>query len=125
MKGRCSWSARSTTPTGRSWGNALHTTRATARLITNDLHGHYILIIKGNQPIARATAQALLAGPDTDWEATTTSQDDRGHGRVERRTIRVAPADDTLFPVAARAEPAGQTPSYQPTGIPARSIFPT
>ena len=33
----------------------------------------------------------------------TTSQDDRGHGRVERRTIRVAPADDTLFPGAAQA----------------------
>jgi hypothetical protein len=34
---------------------------------------------------------------------TTTSRDDRGHGRVERRTIRVAPADDTLFPGAAQA----------------------
>jgi predicted transposase YbfD/YdcC len=83
--------------------DALHTTRATARLITKDLHGHYVLIIKGNQPIARATAAALLAGPDSDWTDTTTSEDDRGHGRVERRTIRVAPADDTLFPGAAQA----------------------
>jgi predicted transposase YbfD/YdcC len=83
--------------------DALHTTKATARLITKDLHGHYVLIIKGNQPIARATAAALLAGPDNDWVATTTSQDDRGHGRVERRTIRVAPADDGLFPGAAQA----------------------
>jgi predicted transposase YbfD/YdcC len=83
--------------------DALHTTRATARLITGDLHGHYVLIIKGNQPIAHATAAALLAGPDTDWVDTTTREDDRGHGRVERRTIRVAPADDTLFPGAAQA----------------------
>jgi predicted transposase YbfD/YdcC len=83
--------------------DALHTTKATARLITKDLHGHYVLIIKGNQPIARATAAALLAGPDTDWVATTAVEDDRGHGRVERRTIRVAPADDTLFPGAAQA----------------------
>jgi hypothetical protein len=83
--------------------DALHTTRATARLITKDLHGHYVLIIKGNQPIAHATAQALLAGPDSEWTATTSSEDDRGHGRVERRTIRVAPADDTLFPGAAQA----------------------
>jgi len=83
--------------------DALHTTRTTARLITEDLHGHYVLIIKGNQPIASATAQALLAGPDSAWTDTTTSEDDRGHGRVERRTIRVAPADDTLFPGAAQA----------------------
>jgi predicted transposase YbfD/YdcC len=83
--------------------DALHTTRTTARLITKDLHGHYVLIIKGNQPIARATAAALLAGPDNEWTDTTTSEDDRGHGRVERRTIRVAPADGTLFPGAAQA----------------------
>ncbi len=45
----------------------------------------------------------MPAGPDSEWTDTTTSEDDRGHGRVERRTIRVAPADDTLFPGAARA----------------------
>jgi predicted transposase YbfD/YdcC len=83
--------------------DALHTTKATARLITQDLHGHYILVIKGNQPIARAAAAGLLAGPDTDWVATTAVEDDRGHGRVERRTIRVAPADERLFPCAVQA----------------------
>jgi predicted transposase YbfD/YdcC len=83
--------------------DALHTTKATARLITKDLHGHYILIIKGNQPTARDAAAALLNGPDTDWVATTATEDDRGHGRVERRTIRVAAADDSLFPGAVQA----------------------
>ena len=83
--------------------DALHTTKATARMITKQLHGHHVLIIKGNQPIARVTAAALLAGPDSEWTDTTSSQDDRGHGRVERRTIRVAPADDALFPGAAQA----------------------
>jgi predicted transposase YbfD/YdcC len=83
--------------------DALHTTKATARLITQDLHGHYILIIKGNQPIARDAAAALLRGPDTDWAATTATAHDRGHGRIERRTIRVAPADEHLFPGAAQA----------------------
>ena len=83
--------------------DALHTTRTTARLITEDLHGHYVLIIKGNQPIAHATARTVLAGPDTDWVDTTAVEDDRGHGRVERRTIRVAPCDDTLFPSATQA----------------------
>ena len=83
--------------------DALHTTKATARLITKDLHGHYILIIKGNQPIARDAAAALLSGPNADWVATTAIEDDRGHGRVERRIIRVAPADDSLFPGAVQA----------------------
>ena len=83
--------------------DALHTTQATARLITQDLHGHFILIMKGNQPIARDAAAALLSGPDTDWVDTTAAEDDRGHGRVERRTIRVAPADQSLFPGAVQA----------------------
>lgn len=83
--------------------DALHTTKATARLITKDLHGHYVLIIKGNQPTAQAAAAALLGGPDTDWVDTCAVEDDRGHGRVERRAIRVAPATASLFPGAAQA----------------------
>lgn len=82
--------------------DALHTTKRTARLITDELHAHYVLILKGNQPLARAVAQALLAGPDADWTQTTHTGEDRGHGRVERRTIRTAPADDTVFPSAAQ-----------------------
>jgi predicted transposase YbfD/YdcC len=83
--------------------DALHTTQKTARLITGELHAHYVLILKGNQPLARQAAQALLAGPDAEWTRTTATEDDRGHGRTERRTIRTAPADDTLFPGAAQA----------------------
>ncbi|MEV4247925.1 DoxX family protein [Streptosporangium canum] len=44
---------------------ALRTTKTTARLITQ-LGGHYVLILKGNQPLARAAARALLTGPDAD-----------------------------------------------------------
>jgi predicted transposase YbfD/YdcC len=82
--------------------DALHTTKRTARLITGELHAHYVLILKGNQPLAAAAAQALLAGPDADWVGATHVDEDRGHGRTERRTIRTAPADDTLFPGAAQ-----------------------
>ncbi|MFF3879469.1 ISAs1 family transposase, partial [Streptomyces sp. NPDC001978] len=82
--------------------DALHTTKKTARLITGPLQGHYVLILKGNQPLARAAAQALLAGKDADWLATAEAEDDRGHSRTERRTIRTAPAGDTLFPGAAQ-----------------------
>jgi predicted transposase YbfD/YdcC len=83
--------------------DALHTTKTTARLITGELDAHYVLILKGNQPLARAAAQTLLTGPDTEWADTTDTTDDRGHGRTERRTIRTAPADDTLFPAARQA----------------------
>jgi predicted transposase YbfD/YdcC len=80
--------------------DALHTTRQTARLITEDLHAHYLLILKGNQPLTLAAARAVLTGPDTDWEATSATAEDRGHGRTERRSIRTATADDGLFPGA-------------------------
>ncbi|WP_376773365.1 ISAs1 family transposase [Streptosporangium album] len=50
--------------------DALHTTKTTARLIT-ELGGHYVLIVKGNQPLMRAAAHALLSGPDTEWSDTT------------------------------------------------------
>ncbi|MGW0536512.1 hypothetical protein [Streptomyces sp. NPDC003032] len=41
--------------------DALHTTKKTAALITEQLDAHYVLILKGNQPLAREAAQALLA----------------------------------------------------------------
>jgi predicted transposase YbfD/YdcC len=88
--------------------DALHTTKTTARLITA-MGGHYVLIVKGNQPLTRAAAHALLSGPDAEWTAATATatatatDDDHGHGRTERRTIRTAPADDNLFPGARQA----------------------
>ncbi len=80
--------------------DALHTTKKTARLITETLHAHYLLVLKGNQPLARAAAAALLTGTDAEFEAATAVEHDRGHARRERRTLRTAPADDTLFPGA-------------------------
>jgi len=80
--------------------DALHTTKKTARLITGALHAHYTLILKGNQPLARQAAQALLSGTDTEFIDHTNVDEDRGHGRTERRTLRVAPCDDALFPGA-------------------------
>jgi predicted transposase YbfD/YdcC len=83
--------------------DALHTTKKTARVITGDLNAHYVLILKGNQPLARAAAQALLTGTDAEWAETTATENDRGHGRTERRTIRTAKADSSLFPGATQA----------------------
>ncbi len=68
--------------------DALHTTKATARLITGQLGGHYVLILRGNQPLARAAARALLSGPDAGWSATTAIDHDHGHDRTERPSAR-------------------------------------
>jgi predicted transposase YbfD/YdcC len=80
--------------------DALHTTRKTARLITEKLHAHYLLILKANQPLALQAAQALLSGTDTEFAQAMTIAQDRGHGRTEQRTLRVAATDDSLFPGA-------------------------
>ena len=80
--------------------DALHTTRKTARMITGRLHAHHVLVLKGNQPLTWQAADALPAGADTGFQQTTAIWDDRGHHRRERRTIRTAPADTTLFPGA-------------------------
>ncbi|MEU4234599.1 ISAs1 family transposase [Nonomuraea sp. NPDC026600] len=83
--------------------DALHTTKATARLITGQLNAHYVLILKGNQPLTRAAAHALLSGPDADWTQTTAIDDDSGHHRRERRTIRTVEVTGELFPGARQA----------------------
>jgi predicted transposase YbfD/YdcC len=80
--------------------DALHTTKKTARLVTEILHAHYLLILKGNQPLARQAAQVLLSGTDVEFVDQSAVEADRGHGRTEQRSMRVAPADDTLFPGA-------------------------
>ncbi|MFV2104781.1 ISAs1 family transposase, partial [Micromonospora sp. LOL_024] len=63
-------------------------------------HAHYLLILKRNQPLALHAAQTLLSGSDTTFADSMDIGSDRGHGRTERRTIRVAACDDTLFPGA-------------------------
>jgi predicted transposase YbfD/YdcC len=80
--------------------DALHTTKKTARLITGPLGAHYMLILKGNQPLALQAAQALLSGTDVEFADRRHVADDRGHGRTEHRTLRVADCDDTFFPGA-------------------------
>lgn len=80
--------------------DALHTTKKTARLITGPLSAHYTLILKGNQPLTLRAAHMLLSGTDTEFADSMDVEADRGHGRTERRTLRVAPCDDTLFPGA-------------------------
>jgi hypothetical protein len=79
--------------------DAAHTVRAHAQLITSELLAHYVMIVKQNTPKLYATIDAL------DWANAPVAHEtlDVGHGRRDKRTIRVldAPAD-LGFPGAAR-----------------------
>jgi predicted transposase YbfD/YdcC len=80
--------------------DALHTQRAHARFLVEDKNADYLLVVKDNQPGLFAQLNALP------WAEVPVAhvEHDRGHGRVERRTIQVLPAPDTIkFPHAAQA----------------------
>jgi predicted transposase YbfD/YdcC len=79
--------------------DAGHTVRAHARFIHDELHAHFVMTVKENTPKVFARLNALP------WESTpiahTTTE--TGHGRWEKRTIRVLDAPDDLdFPHVAQ-----------------------
>jgi predicted transposase YbfD/YdcC len=79
--------------------DALHTQREHARFIVEDKHADYLFTIKENQP---GLFDAVNALPWEDAPVAHTDQD-RGHGRDETRTIQVLPAPGDLpFPHAAQ-----------------------
>ena len=78
----------------------LHTQREHARYI-HRRHGFYVFTVGGNQPKLYTAIDAVA------WHliAIAHATIDRGHGRIEVRTIRTLPASDTitgLFPHAAQ-----------------------
>lgn len=78
----------------------LHTQRDTARYI-HGRDGFHVFTLGGNQPKLFAAVDALPWTRIAVEHATI----DRGHGRIEIRTIRTLPAGDTiagLFPHAAQ-----------------------
>ena len=72
--------------------DAGHTNRPTATFIVEELHAHYVMIAKGNTPKTYGQLDALP------WETTPIAHTttDQGHGRRERRTIRVLKAPEGL-----------------------------
>ena len=77
--------------------DAMHTQTATAKLICHTLKSHYLMIVKSNQPklLARITALPWTRVP------VTATDDAHGHGRVERRTLKVLTATRGIgFPYA-------------------------
>jgi predicted transposase YbfD/YdcC len=80
--------------------DAMHAQREHARYLVDQRGAHYILTVKDNQLKLRAQLAAL---PWRDVPATADTRE-RGHGRHERRTLKVtAVAAGLRFPHAAQA----------------------
>jgi predicted transposase YbfD/YdcC len=80
--------------------DAMHTQREHARYLVAQRGAHYILTVKGNQPSLHAQLKNLP------WRDVPVTSDtcDRGHGRRERRTLKVtAVAAGLAFPHATQA----------------------
>ena len=79
--------------------DAAHTVRSHAALITSELFAHYVMIVKQN-------TRTLYDKIDTlDWTNAPIAHEtlDVGHGRRDKRTIRVRDAPEDLgFPGAAQ-----------------------
>jgi predicted transposase YbfD/YdcC len=79
--------------------DAAHTVRAHAELLTAELFAHYVMIVKQNTPALYARLDAL------DWANVPITHEtlDVGHGRRDKRTIRVLDAPEDLgFPGAVQ-----------------------
>jgi predicted transposase YbfD/YdcC len=79
--------------------DALHTVRSHAQLITSELGAHYVMTVKENTKTLYDRIDAL------DWANVPIAHEtlDVGHGRRDRRTIRVLDAPEDLgFPGAAQ-----------------------
>ena len=79
--------------------DAGHTVRSHATLITSQLYAHYVMIVKQNTKKLHDKIDAL------DWANAPIAHEtlDVGHGRRDKRTIRVRDAPEDLgFPGAAQ-----------------------
>jgi predicted transposase YbfD/YdcC len=70
-------------------------TNATVAQAIRDANAHYLLAVKANQPSLRAEIESFFAGaPAAALESVT--EVDKGHGRIEQRTVTVAHEVDWL-----------------------------
>ena len=74
----------------------MHTHRANAAWLVETKQADELLQVKANQPSVLEACQAIHDSEFTDVYEHT----ERGHGRIETREVRVAPAPEGLFPYA-------------------------
>jgi predicted transposase YbfD/YdcC len=79
--------------------DALHTVRANLNWLAGEKKGHYIAVVKQNQPLLHARVKALpwRQVPAGDYARET------GHGRIETRTLKTAHVSRLDFPCARQA----------------------
>jgi predicted transposase YbfD/YdcC len=79
--------------------DALHTVRANLDWLAGEKKGHYIAVVKRNQPLLYARVKALP------WRQVPAgcSTRDTGHGRIETRTLKSAHVSRLDFPRARQA----------------------
>jgi predicted transposase YbfD/YdcC len=79
--------------------DALHTVRANLDWLASEKKGNYIAIVKRNQPLLYARVRALP------WRQVPAgnSARERGHGRIETRTLKSAHVSRLDFPGARQA----------------------
>jgi predicted transposase YbfD/YdcC len=79
--------------------DALHTVRANLDWLAGGKKGHYIAVVKRNQPLLHARVKAL---PWRQVPAGSTTRD-AGHGRLETRILKTAHVSGLDFPGARQA----------------------
>ena len=79
--------------------DALHTVRADLDWLAGEKKGHYIAVVKRNQPLLYARVKAL---PWRQIPAGSVTRD-TGHGRIETRTLKAAHVSRLDFPWARQA----------------------
>jgi predicted transposase YbfD/YdcC len=79
--------------------DALHTVRANLDWLAGEKKGHYIAVVKRNQPLLHARIKAL---PWRQVPAGSVTRD-AGHGRLETRTLKTAHVKGLDFPGARQA----------------------
>jgi predicted transposase YbfD/YdcC len=78
--------------------DAMHTQREHARFVVEEKHADYLFQVKENQPTLLGAIKAI---PDSAFSPEH-EETSKGHGRIEHRYVRVAPAKDIDFPHAAQ-----------------------
>ena len=99
--------------------DALHTVRANLNWLAGEKKGHYIAVVKQNQPLLHARVRALpwRQVPAGDYARET------GHGRIETRTLKTAHVSRLDFPHARQAIKITRRREDTATGKASRQTF--
>ena len=98
--------------------DAMHTQTKTAKLICSTLKSHYLMTVKSNQPSLLARIKAM---PWAQVPVTFAEPSERGHGRIETRTLKTLTASRGIgFPYAKQIAEVTRERVVTATGV--RSI---